>query len=376
MKKKINVAYLIDTISCNTAGTQKQLLQTILRLDKTSFRPFLICLWNSPWMANNKIPCETFVLGYTGFLKTRFPQVLKRLSRFLTERRIDIIQTFFEDSIFVAYLSCLLHRHKILLLSSRRDMGLGNPQPWYHSLYGLILPLVNRRFSGIIANCQKVKEYVVKREKVSHDKIKVIYNGIDIPARTSVKPEIFSRHEDVVWIGIVASLTPVKRIDVFLKALGILKKEYESINFQAIILGEGPERENLLKLCRELGIENNTHFLGTIKNVAGYLKYIDIAVLCSDREGFSNAILEYMACSLPVVATAVGGNVELVDHTNGKCVPAGDPEKLATALVELAVDKDLRKRKGKISLQKVQKNYSWSKAMNELETYYREICKY
>jgi len=373
--KKINVAYLIDTISCNTAGTQKQLLQTILRLDKTSFRPFLICLWGSPWMDNNEIPCETFVLGYTGFLKTRFPQVLKKLSRFLTERRIDIIQTFFEDSIFVAYLSCLLHRHKIPLLSSRRDMGLGNSQPWYHSLYGLVLPRVNRRFSGIIANCQKVKEFVVKREKVSHDKIKVIYNGIDIPARTSVKPEIFSRHKDVVWIGIVASLTPVKRIDVFLKALGILKKEYESINFQVIVLGDGPERENLLNLCKQLGIEGSVHFLGVVKNVIDYLKHIDIAVLCSDREGFSNAILEYMACSLPVVATAVGGNVELVDDTNGKCVQPGDYEKLACVIAELAVNEKLRKEKGQNSFQKVKNTYSWSMAMKEHENYYIDMLE-
>jgi len=367
----IRIAYLIDTISTDKAGTQRQLLETIRRLDRGRFEPSLVCLWKSAWMSQNDLPCPCYVLHYRGFIKLNFPAVVLRLSRLLRDKRIDIVQTFFEDSIFVGFLGGFFAPRSIVLLSSRRDMGLGSGnQPAYHSLYARALPWVNRHFAGIIANCEAVKRYVARRERTSLGKIRVIRNGVLIPDRPATMPSLFNHDEDVVWIGLVASLTPVKRHDLLIEAIAELGRSGMARAVRLLLLGEGPERDSLVRQTRDAGLDGVVHFAGAVKNVTSYLYYLDIGVLCSDREGLSNAILEYMACGLPVVATAVGGNSELVDETNGICVPPGDPAALARALKCLIDDEAKRRKLGEGSLKKIERSFSWGRAMSDLEEYY------
>ncbi|HID70610.1 MAG TPA: glycosyltransferase, partial [Desulfobacterales bacterium] len=373
----IRIAYLIDTISCDTAGTQKQLLETIRRLDKKQFKPVLVCLWQSEWMTHNELPCSCIVLGYQGFLKWSFPGVVKRLSAIIQDKQLHIIQTFFEDSIFVGYCAKFITRLPIVLLSSRRDMGLGRGnQPWYHAIFTLALPWANRSFDGIVANSEQVRLYVAKREKTDLEKIKVIRNGVAIPQKASVCPPLFNAVAiDGIWIGLVGSLTPVKRHDLLIKAVAKIYRDDSSCNIQVCFLGEGAERKPLEELVRKLEMQNVVHFFGAVTNVSAFLYHLDIGVLCSDREGLSNAILEYMACGLPVVATSVGGNTELVDERNGICIPPDDHAALATALQRLIQNPDLRQRLGIGGLKKIQQSFSWNKTMSELENYYRKLVE-
>lgn len=364
------MAFLIDTISCDTAGTQKQLLETIRRLNRHVFDPYLICLFESEWMRKNEVPCPCFVLGYHGFLKLDFGAVIQRLIKFISEQRIEIINTFFEDSIFVAFVGAHLCRTKPVLISSRRDMGLGNEnRPWYHSLYTLALPFVNRGFDGIIANSEQVRHYVAEREKTPIEKIEVIRNGVEVPGSAASIPSVFLENDADCWLGIVASLTPVKRHDILLYALEKIKAQLSHEKIRVIILGEGRNYDTLVALAEELQVDTIVHFIGAVNDVYPYLYNLDIGVLCSAREGLSNAILEYMACGLPVVATAVGGNIELVDETNGVCVPPDDPDNLANALMSLICSKQLRERLGAASLDKIKENYSWDKTMDAFESY-------
>jgi glycosyltransferase involved in cell wall biosynthesis len=370
----IKVAYLIDTIISDSAGTEKQLLEIIRRIDRTSFDVCLICLWESDWMRNNELPCPCLVLGYQGFFSLSFLTVIRRLVGLIAEKQIQIIQTFFEDSIFVAWTGSFFTKQQIVLLSSRRDMGLGNQnQPWYHKIYTLLLPFVNKRFAGIIANSKEVRKYAARREKTSVNKIKVIYNGVTIPEKPRYIPSIFRENDGNIWIGLVASLTPVKRHDLLIKAYAIIKTAIPKSKIQFLFLGAGKERDKLENLVKRLQAEQNIHFAGAVKDVAAYLYQLDIGVLCSEREGLSNAILEYMACSLPVVATKVGGNTELVDKENGICVPTDDVGSLANALLQLIENENMRKKLGASSLSKIQRSYSWHRSMTELESYYKSL---
>jgi glycosyltransferase involved in cell wall biosynthesis len=298
---------------------------------------------------------------------------MKRFLGLLRQKRFHIIQTFFEDSIFVCYFGGLLSPTKPLLLSSRRDVGLGSDEPWYHALYRMALPVVNRHFDGILANGENVKEFVARREKILLSKINVIHNGVTIPEHAELKPLIFKQIHGDFWIGIVANLKPVKRIDVFLRAVAHLKSICKGINIQALILGDGSEKENLQNIAGELNILSNVHFMGTVKNITSYLQYLDAAVLCSDREGVPNSVLEYMACGLPVVTTAAGGTLELVDAINGFCVPRGDHIAIAECLAKLALSYELRKKMGSNSLEKVKLCYSWDSIIKKWESYYRSL---
>lgn len=372
----IRIAFLIDTISTDTAGTQKQLLELIRRLDRSQFDPQLICLWESPWMTANALPCPCTVLGYRGFIKASFPGVIRRLARHMTQQRIDIVQTFFEDSIFVAWMATQLARPRPVLLSSRRDIGLGlENQPWYHSLYGRALPFVNRGFAGIVANSEHVRQYVSKRERTPLEKIKVHYNGVEFPdlQRDVPRPSYLASFPHDVWIGIAASLTPVKRHDLLIRAFAKLRATETGALLRLVLLGEGPQRAGLESLVRECGVADRVHFEGAIKNVDAYLRHIDIGVLCSDREGLSNAILEYMAYGLPVIATDVGGNSELVSAENGIVVPPNNVDALAEALQSLQADASRRVQLGAAARAKVTRFFSWQQSMSDIEDYYRRI---
>lgn len=370
------VAFLIDTISCDTAGTQKQLLGVIERLDKFRFKPYIICLYSSEWLETHQLSCPVSVLGYRGFFKKNIYRVTRSLLEIIRRDQIDILQTFFEDSIFIAYLSVFgLKGKKCFILSSRRDMGLGTKRPWYHRLFGLVLPIVMKRYDGIVANGEEIKKWVIKRERVVPGKVRVIPNGISMPYPLNSQPEIFKRYPGCIWIGLVANMTPIKRIDVFIKALKILVAERPDIDFQALVLGEGPERNSLTALIRTFGLEERVHLLGVVKEVSPFLHNIDIGVLCSDREGFSNSVLEYMAHGLPVVVTDVGGNKEIVDDSNGFRVPPGDAQLLSRKLIRLADNPGLRIQMGRAGREKVQNCYSWERSIAELEGFYTSLIR-
>lgn len=371
--RKVRVAYLIDTIQSATAGTERQLIETIKRLDRERFDPIVICLHGSKWLDRNSLPCRSILLDYKGFLSVRFPRVILRLRSALVKEEVSILQTFFVDSIFVGFIVSSFLRPRPMLISSRRDIGLGEGTPWYHALFELVLPLVNKGFDGIVCNSRNVRDYTVLKERVSWGKVKVINNGVDIPSSSGPEPELFRRFSSGLWIGIVANLKPVKRIDVFLKGLALLKDSPRCPSFHAVILGDGPERERLEALSRQLGLDSRVHFQGAVTNVSSYLQRVDIGVLCSDREGLPNSILEYMAAGLPVVATSVGGAPELVDESNGNCTPAGDPAALADALASLISSRESRISKGNKSCERAREHFSWESSIAELEAYYAEL---
>lgn len=371
---KSNIAFLIDTISCDTAGTQKQLIETVRRLNTENFSPYIICLYSSPWMESNQLPCPVIVLGYQGFIKLNFFSVLLQLRRIVRKLPIHILQTFFEDSIFVAFLATIGLRHRrCVLLSSRRDMGLGSTQPWYHRLFTLALPWVSQHFDGLVCNGQEIRQWASHRERIPLEKIQVIPNGIAMPEPPFNRPELLRRQPDALWLGVVASLTPVKRIDVFLNALAQVAEQRPDIGWQALVLGEGPERTALQNQACAAGLEERVHLPGAVHNVGDYLHHLHIGVLCSDREGFSNAVLEYMSHGLPTVVTAVGGNKELVDPSTGICVAAGDSSALADALILLADDPQMRVQLGAAGRRKVATHFSWEHSMAELESYYSQL---
>lgn len=367
------IAYLIDTIACDTAGTQRQLLETIRRLDRDRFRPHLICLWESPWMRENPLPCPVHVLGHQGFLKPGFPGVVKRLAALLDELDVAIMQVFFDEAIFVGWLGARRSRRRPLLLSSRRDMGLGaGNQPWYHGLFRLALPLVNRDFAGIVANSDMVRHYAASREHTPLAKFVVLRNGVDAPPATPCEPNAGAAGRPVL-VGIVASLTPVKRHDLLLEAWARVRRHAGPGAARLVLIGDGPLREPLAAQAAALGLGDDVEFVGAVTDVPAQLRRLDAGVLCSDREGLSNAVLEYMASGLAVVATAVGGNPELVDQRNGLLVPAGDAEALAGAIGRLVADAGLRRRLGEAGRERVVREFGWDASLRALTGLYESL---
>lgn len=205
--------------------------------------------------------------------------------------------------------------------------------------------LLHRRMDRILTN-SKANLADLKSEGVSEDRLILCYNGIDptkygVVASQREKPSYLpTEHGDIV-ITCVANLIPYKGHADIISALKIIKdQKMVSGGRQLKMLFVGRDngiQQELESKAVGAGVRDQLVFLGSRPNVNEILAFTDIGILASHEEGMSNALLEYMCCSLPVVATDVGGNRETLGET-GRLVPAASPDLMASALAELCND--------------------------------------
>ena len=143
-----------------------------------------------------------------------------------------------------------------------------------------------------------------------------------------------------------------------------------------IIAGEGELKEATQELASNLGIAERTFFIGRCQDVREVLSISDVCVLSSISEGFSNAILEYMAAGRPVVSTDVGGAREAIVHgENGYLVPAGDHEQMGEHIISLLLQPDNARWMGERGRQRVIEKFSSLKQLQNVESLYGELLK-
>jgi glycosyltransferase involved in cell wall biosynthesis len=165
-------------------------------------------------------------------------------------------------------------------------------------------------------------------------------------------------------------LVPEKRVDTLI----IIWREVRGAYPRAVLLicGSGPEEGRLRSMAGE-GII----FSGQVEDVAPLLRAADLFLLPSATEGLSNAMLEGLACALPVVATAVGGTPDVIaDGQNGCLVPADDPRRLREAVEALLANPDLRARLGQAGRASVQKAYALDNTADRLAALYNELSQH
>jgi glycosyltransferase involved in cell wall biosynthesis len=197
-------------------------------------------------------------------------------------------------------------------------------------------PVVQRRFLKILADVDVAITMGTGAVRYFRDQgidadFHVIAGGID---GTRFRPAEEVPLYDLIMTG---RLVPVKRIDVFLRAVRHVADRMPAV--KAVVVGDGRLREALQALSVELGIGQNVRFAGHQEDVAAWLRRSKVFVLSSDSEGLSLSLMEAMMCGLPAVVSAVGDLADLVkDGVNGYLVPRRSPQVLADRLVELLSD--------------------------------------
>lgn len=207
------------------------------------------------------------------------------------------------------------------------------------------------RPDALVAVSRDAAERAVSLERFPAARMHLIYNGI--AADVIVPRQGPPGHRLVV----AARLEPVKRLDVLLRAMAILRTTIPDVTLR--VVGDGSERQALEQLARELSLGASVEFVGWREDVGEELRQADCFVLPSRSEGLSMTILEAMATGLPVVTTRVGGNPEVVeDGATGLLVPHSDPAALAAALARLLADPAGRLRMGLAGRQRVLARFS------------------
>jgi glycosyltransferase involved in cell wall biosynthesis len=224
---------------------------------------------------------------------------------------------------------------------------------------------------------------VENSEWVPSRKITVIYNGYAPDTEHSIAQRdaqgIDSLSDHVPVVGIVANLRPIKRIDVLVRAFATLKVSHPAARL--VIVGDysSPQarstRDSLEVLADRLEISDRIIFTGRVADPSRYVRRFSIAVLCSESEGFSNSLVEYMRYRRAIVCTDTGGNSEIIqDGHNGFLVPVGDASILAERLAQLLSDTALAQRFGDNAHAAVQ-SYSHVKMVSMQMRSYDEILQ-
>ena len=207
-------------------------------------------------------------------------------------------------------------------------------------------------------------------------------NGVDVQrfcplepaARLLLRKTRFDLSPEALVVLYVGRLVPVKGVDVLLRAWARLVGRETGRALVLVLVGDGPEREVLGRLSRELGIASSVRFVGFSAQVGNWLNCADLFVLSSHSEGLSNALLEAMACGLPAVATAVGGAPEVIeDGVNGLLVPADDDAALADALLRLVRDPGGAWQLGEAARQTILACYSMEAVVDRYVKLYTEL---
>jgi glycosyltransferase involved in cell wall biosynthesis len=178
-------------------------------------------------------------------------------------------------------------------------------------------------------------------------------------------------------IGTVGRLVAVKDQAALIRALGIARRQSSGARarMRLTIVGDGPLRDALADLSRSEGVADATQLLGGRDDVADLLRGFDAFALPSLAEGISNTLLEAMSSALPVVATGVGGNRELVEEqVTGTLVPPADPAALASALLQYFTEPDIARRHGQAARRAVEERFSLDRMVSDYAALYQRFA--
>ncbi|MEI8381230.1 MAG: GT4 family glycosyltransferase PelF [Planctomycetota bacterium] len=220
----------------------------------------------------------------------------------------------------------------------------------------------------IIAVSDDAARLCVDADGVKPRKVIRIWNGIDIDDFQFTGPITTP-----VAIS-VARLSAEKDFPSLLQAMAIAVREVPDLKLK--LVGDGPERPRLEQLTDELGLRAHVEFLGERKDVPELLSQAGFFVTASLTEGISLTLLEAMAVGLPVVATSVGGNSEIVDAPQtGRLVPPADPDKLAAAMVAMCHEKTQWPAMGQAGRRRVEEHFEVRRMVSDYEDLYRQLLK-
>jgi glycosyltransferase involved in cell wall biosynthesis len=242
------------------------------------------------------------------------------------------------------------------------------------SLYGKADRMVLRNYAAVVAVSEEVKQKLLKAG-VREDKIHLVRNGIDLRPYDNAPPSLRNgaSPNDPPIIGFVGRLSGEKGPDIFLRAAAQVLAELPATRF--VVVGEGPDRDKLESLIDELKIRAGVSMLGRRNDMPSVYASLDIMASSSRTEGLPMAILEGMASSLPLVATAVGEVPTLVlDGRTGVLIPSEDVESLVSEIVKLLRNPAQQKHLGAAARKLIQDEYSADRMTADYLRVYQEAA--
>ena len=358
------VVHIIYSLS--TGGLENGLVNIINRSPPGSYRHVIICLTIADEFAQ-RITAEGVEVIELHKREGHDLQCYWRLRQLLRKLSPDIIHSRNMAALETQLCGLGLGGVKRVHGEHGREVNDLDGSNWKYLVFRKFMRLFIHRY---IAVSKDLESWLVSKVSVGTDRVRQIYNGVDNQqfAPETVKPLAllptrWLELDGILVVGTVGRLTPVKDQQLLLRALAHLRENCPQLGdrVRLVIVGEGPLHPVLTKMVERLSLQEVVWLAGDRDDVPGLLHAMDVFVLPSLGEGISNTVLEAMASGLPVIATAVGGNIELVEEGfNGSLIPAGDYQALSKALVALLNDDGERARQGTNARERVCQQFDWS----------------
>lgn len=263
-----------------------------------------------------------------------------KLAALIRRLKPAIVHSHMVHANILARVTRVICRFPILICTAHNvhEVADGKPPKAYH-LRDFLYRVTDRWADITTQICQAGADRYVGVRAVSPEKIRVIYNGTDIRhfrpdfAKRLLKREELGLKSEWVWLA-VGRFHYQKDYPNLLRAFASCRQTQP--DDRLIIAGDGPLRFEITEQCRQLGLASRVHFLGHRQDVRDLMQAADALVLASRFEGLPLALIEAQACGLPVVATATGGNAEIVDHgQTGMLCAAQNDRRLCEAMLHL-----------------------------------------
>jgi len=364
VENPVRVCFMIDRLS--RAGTETQLLALIRELDRSRVQPSLVLLDGEDDLSRALEPadCPVIRLGVRRLFSMTAARAASQLRAFWREHRPDVLQAYFLDAAYFGVPLAKLSGVK-RVVRVRNNLGY-----WMNGTHRVLGRCVRPFVDATLTNTASGKQALVEQERHRSEQVVVLENGVDTARFNRFMFPDTSKPR--VRVGCVANLRPVKNIDGLMRAAKATLERFPKMVFE--VAGDGEQRPELERLHAELGLGDRFKLRGSVTDVAGFLRTVDIAVLPSHSEGMSNSLLEYMAAGRAVIATDVGANAQLVRHgKDGLVVPADAPEAIAAAIGEMVANPMRAAAYGSSARRRAEAEYSREAMRRRFENFYREI---
>jgi len=365
------IVYIMPVLE--TGGTQRQLRELLMALDRDRFDPVVVGFSGYATTFREQLEATGTPVEVLPKRRGFDPLAVLRLARFLRQRKPAVIHAQSATGNRYGVIAAILARVPGRITSERYFFE------WDRSrLTNRLDRLLGRFTNRVVANSRHVKDAVHRATNIPAEKIEVVYNGYRVE-----RYEAASRHDEArqakryelglpdgcTSFGIIARLAEVKNHRMLLRACARLCESGHE--YRLVVAGDGPEREGLEALARELGVADRVAFLGNRTDPVEITGAIDVTLLTSTTESLSNAIIESLLTARPVVATDVGGNGELVrDDVNGFLVPDDDDGALADRMRRLIEDPDLCRKLGDAARADAVETFSLRRMVEQMQTLY------
>jgi glycosyltransferase involved in cell wall biosynthesis len=368
------VKVLTMLTSFQIGGTERQVVNVALGLDRSRFDLHLASIHHYGALLREveslDVPHASFPIASLYHFST-LRQAL-RLARYMRQHRIQIVHTYGLYTNLFAIPAAKLAGVPVIV-SSIRDRGdiLTRAQRWFQRQ-------VCRLADCILVNAEAIRETLIQQGYCA-DSIAVIRNGI-VPSKFRSSPGTSTIRQELGLpasapvVLVLSRLNPMKGVEYFLDAAAALARDLPEVRF--LVVGDGLHKVHLEEHAASLGIADRVLFTGFRTDIAQLLSEASLSVLPSLSEGLSNTLLESMAAGVPVVATCVGGNPEVIeDGVSGLLVPPRNAGALAAAMNRLLRDSGLASAIREAARRRIGELFSMHASIRQVEDLYLKMIE-